>query len=322
MTLDELIDRHLARLRGEVGVSPHTAAAYADDLARFARFAAERFAIVDAARVTRELVLCFQAEEAERGIGARTQARRLSALRGLYRFALVEKIVGDSPLADLRQPSQPRRLPQTLGEREVPRLLDAAAASPTPLRDRALIEVLYGAGLRVSEATGLVLEQVALEERALRVLGKGGKERLVPIGRAAARVLERYLAAERPRLARNPRRREVFLSPRGLRLTRQAVFALVRRLAARAGIETALSPHGLRHAFATHLVERGADLRVVQTLLGHANIATTEVYTHLSRAHLSKVHAANHPRARERPAAGGRGRAGREPGVRCEDGEV
>ncbi|HZR83113.1 MAG TPA: tyrosine recombinase [Candidatus Binatia bacterium] len=298
VSLDELVDRHLARLRAEVGVSPHTAAAYADDLARFARFANERFRIADSGRVTRELVLAFQAAEAERGISARTQARRLSALRGLFKFAVAERQMAESPLADLRQPRQPRRLPAALSTRDVERLLAAADAGPTPLRDRALLEVLYGAGIRVSEATGLTLDRLLLDERALRVHGKGDKERLVPLGRPACRALATYLEHERPRLAREARRREVFLSGRGGRFTRQAVFALVRRVARRAGVEIALSPHGLRHAFATHLVERGADLRVVQTLLGHASIATTEVYTHVSRAHLARVHAAHHPRAR------------------------
>jgi integrase/recombinase XerD len=296
--LDALIDRFLARLRGEVGVSPNTYAAYAADLARFAAFARARFSVTDASRVSRELVLAFQAAEAERGIGPRSQARRLSALRGLFRFAVGDGIAADNPVADVRQPRLPRRLPATLVEGDVPRLLAAAAQSATPLRDVALLEVLYGAGLRVSEAIALRTDTVFLDERAVRVLGKGDKERVVPLGRPACRALAAYLEHERPRLAGTRRAREVFLSPRGARLTRQAVFALVRRLAARAGVEVTLSPHGLRHAFATHLVERGADLRVVQTLLGHANIATTEIYTHLSRAHLRRVHAAHHPRER------------------------
>ena len=312
MPLDELIDRFLARLRGELGVSPHTHAAYADDFARFAAFVRARLGIEDARRVTREVVLAFQAAEAERGVGARSQARRLSALRGLFRFALEEKILPDNPVADLRQPRLPRRLPSTLGERDVPLLLDAAAATATPLRDVALLEVLYGAGLRVSEAISLRLDAIFLAERSLRVLGKGDKERVVPLGRLACVALERYVEHERPRLVASRRCPEVFVSPRGRKLSRQAVFALIRRLADRAGIEVPLSPHGLRHAFATHLVERGADLRVVQTLLGHANISTTEVYTHLSRAHLRQVHAAHHPR--ERAATRGRRRTTREDG--------
>lgn len=306
VSIDGLVERHLARLRGEVGVSPHTVAAYGDDLARFAAFAATAFGVTAAERISRELVLAFQAAEAERGIGARTQARRLSALRGLCRFAVAESVLPESPLADLRQPRQPRRLPATLGGGEIERMLLAADRGPTPLRDRALLEVLYGAGIRVSEAVGLTVERFLVRERALRVRGKGDKERLVPLGRPACRAVTAYLDGERSRLLRDPRRREVFLSTRGTRLTRQAVFALVRRIAARAGLDAAPSPHGLRHAFATHLVERGADLRVVQTLLGHASIATTEVYTHVSRAHLARVHDAHHPRSRRRASAPGR----------------
>jgi integrase/recombinase XerD len=295
--IDEAIDHHLARLRGEVGVSPHTYAAYADDLARFAGFASAQFGVTDLASVGRELIFCFQAAEAERGIGARTQARRLSALRGLFRYAVDEGLVRDNPLDDVHQPRQPRRLPSTPGFGDVEKLLVAADATPTPMRDRALVEVLYGGGLRVSELIGLTLDLVFLKERALRVLGKGDKERIVPLGRPACRALTSYLRFERPRLA-GAGCRFLFVSPRGGRLTRQAVFALVRRLAARAGLEIELSPHGLRHAFATHLVERGADLRVVQTLLGHASITTTEIYTHVSRAHLAKVYTEHHPRER------------------------
>lgn len=308
MELDRLIDRHLARLRGEVGVSPHTYRAYADDLARFARFAHEEFAVDSAERVGRELVLCFQAAETERGIGARTQARRLSALRGLFRFAVAEGLLDESPLADLRQPRQRRRLPSTLSENEVVRLLDAADRTPTPCRDRALLEVLYGSGLRVSEALGLTLDRVHLSESAVRVVGKGDRERVVPLGRPAKRALERYLEYERPRLERSGPKREVFLSPRGRRMTRQAIFALVRRLAQACGLETLPSPHDLRHAFATHLVERGADLRAVQSLLGHASISTTEVYTHVSRARLREVHGKHHPRERAWSRSEGRTR--------------
>jgi integrase/recombinase XerD len=254
--------------------------------------------VTRAERVSRELVLCFQAAEAERGIGARTQARRLSALRGAFRFAVASGVVSESPLADLRQPRQRRRLPWTLSEAETERLLDAADRTRTPMRDRALLEVLYGSGLRVSEALGLTIDAVHLVEGALRVVGKGDKERVVPLGRPAKRAIERYLESERPRLETSGRRRQVFLSPRGRPLTRQAVLALVRRLALAAGLERAPSPHGLRHAFATHLVERGADLRSVQSLLGHASISTTEVYTHVSRAHLRDVHQLHHPRER------------------------
>ncbi|MFP6662988.1 MAG: tyrosine recombinase [Deltaproteobacteria bacterium] len=298
MILDEAITRHLAWLRAEKGVSPHTIAAYTTDYARFAAFAAEEFSIDELARVTRELVISFQQHEAERGIGARTQSRRLSSLRGLFRHAQEEKWVVDNPLADIRQPRQPRRLPHILSAEDVEKLLDVALRTPTPLRDLALLEVLYGGGLRVSEATSLTLDRLMLEDKALRVIGKGERERIVPLGRPACIALRRYMEAERPRLLTKGRTDTVFLSPRGRGLTRQAVFALIRRLAERAGLDQAPSPHDLRHAFATHLVEHGADLRAVQTLLGHANISTTEVYTHVSRSHLSRMHHEHHPRER------------------------
>ena len=298
MDLDRLIDRHLARLKTEVGISRHTYRAYADDLARFARFAQEEFSISAVDRVDRELVLCFQASEQERGVGARTQARRLSALRGLFRFAVAEHVVSDSPLADVRQPGQRRRLPRVLGEKDVDRILEACDRTRTPMRDRALLEVLYGSGLRVTEAISLTCDCVHLAESALRVFGKGARERVLPLGRPARRALERYLEGERGRLQLAGPQREVFLSPRGRPMTRQAIFALVRRLSESAGLEVAPSPHDLRHAFATHLVERGADLRAVQSLLGHASISTTEVYTHVSRNRLQTVHSKHHPRER------------------------
>jgi len=274
MTLEDATARHLAFLRAEKGASPHTISAYATDFSRFLAFASETYAIEDLERVSRELMISFQQAEATRGVGARTQARRLSSLRGLFRHALEEKWLDQNPLADIRQPRQPRKLPRIRG------------------------------GLRVSEAISLTLDRLHLPQKALRVVGKGDRERMVPLGQPACQAMERYLEGERSKLLRKGRRDEVFLSPRGSGLTRQAVFALIRRLAARAGLDEAPSPHDLRHAFATHLVEHGADLRAVQTLLGHANISTTEVYTHVSRSHLSRMHEAHHPRERENFGAG------------------
>ncbi len=312
MHFEALVDRWLSRLALEVGAAPRTREAYAGDLRTFGAFlVAQMGDKVEIERIGRETVLGFQAWEASRGIGARTQARRLSTLRGLWRFGQAEGVLHDDPLAEIRQPRLPRRLPGVLAPAQVEGLIEACAQSPTPQRDRALLEVLYGSGLRVSEAVDLRLDQLYLRERALRVRGKGEKERLVPLGRAARGALAVYLDGERARFVRTGRVDRVFVSARGHGLTRQAVFALVRRLAARAGIEPAPSPHGLRHAFATHLVEGGADLRAVQTLLGHANIATTEVYTHLSRAHLARVHEAHHPRDRKAGPRRGR-KAGQE----------
>jgi len=306
MTLEDAVARHLAFLRAEKGVSPHTISAYSTDFSRFSAFAAETYGIEDLDRVSRELMISFQQAEADRGVGARTQARRLSSLRGLFRYAFEEKWLEENPLADLRQPRQPRKLPRVLSAEDVELMLEACARTPTPFRDLAILEVLYGGGLRVSEMISLTLDRLHLSQKALRVVGKGDRERMVPLGKPACQALTRYLEAERPGLLRKGRRDQVFLSPRGAGLTRQAVFALIRRIAARAGIEETPSPHDLRHAFATHLVEHGADLRAVQTLLGHANISTTEVYTHVSRSHLSRMHEAHHPRERDSGRSDGR----------------
>jgi integrase/recombinase XerD len=304
MTLEDAVGRHLAFLRAEKGASPHTISAYATDFARFLSYASETYEIEDLDRVSRELMISFQQAETTRGVGARTQARRLSSLRGLFRYALEEKWVDQNPLADIRQPRQPRKLPRVLSAEDVEAMLEVCARTPTPFRDLAILEVLYGGGLRVSEAIFLTLDRLHLTQKALRVVGKGDRERMVPLGKPACQALKRYLDVERPKLLRKGRRDEVFLSARGAGLTRQAVFALIRRLAARAGLDDAPSPHDLRHAFATHLVEHGADLRAVQTLLGHANISTTEVYTHVSRSHLSRMHEEHHPRARQSVGAG------------------
>ena len=311
MTLEEAVSRHLAWLRTERGVSPHTVAAYSTDYARFARFAAEEFGVEDLDRVSRELVIAFQQRQADEGIGPRTQARRHSALRGLFRHGTEERWLEENPVADLRRPRQPRKLPRVLSAADVEAMLEAAVRTGTPLRDLALLEVLYGAGLRVGEATSMTLDRVLLRERAVRVVGKGDRERIVPLGKPACLALERYLESERPKLLVRGRTDAVFLSPRGGALTRQAIFALIRRLAERAGLRQTPSPHDLRHAFATHLVERGADLRAVQSLLGHASISTTEVYTHVSRSHLNRMHEAHHPRERARQRSRG-GRGGKE----------
>ncbi len=306
MTLEDAVARHLAFLRAEKGVSPHTISAYSTDFSRFLAFASETYGIEDLDRVSRELMISFQQAEANRGVGARTQARRLSSLRGLFRHAFEEKWLAENPLADLRQPRQPRKLPRVLSAEDVELMLEVCARTPTPFRDLAILEVLYGGGLRVSEMISLTLDRLHLSQKALRVVGKGDRERMVPLGKPACQALTRYLEAERPGLLRKGRRDQVFLSPRGSGLSRQAVFALIRRIAARAGIEQTPSPHDLRHAFATHLVEHGADLRAVQTLLGHANISTTEVYTHVSRSHLSRMHEAHHPRERASGRSDGR----------------
>ncbi|HEX6130240.1 MAG TPA: tyrosine recombinase, partial [Actinomycetota bacterium] len=221
------------------------------------------------------------------------------AVRSFHRFLAREGLAEDDPAADVRRPRLPRSLPKALTLEEVERLLDAPDdATPIGLRDRAILELLYGAGLRISELTGLDVDDVDLDEGAARVLGKGGKEREVPVGRHAREALAAYLTRARPALATARSRAALFLNARGGRLTRQSCARILAGHVAAAGIERRVTLHGLRHSFATHLLEGGADVRVVQELLGHASVATTQVYTLVTREHLREVYDTSHPRAR------------------------
>ena len=240
----------------------------------------------------------YLAELRARGLAPATVARRLAALRSFYRHLVLVGARGDNPAAELRPPRRQRHLPHPLSPAEAERLIEAAAGvTPRDLRDRALVELLYGAGLRVSEATGLERAGVDLESRIVRCLGKGDKERIVPIGRQAVDALTRYLARGRPYLERRPRP-ELFLNARGGGLTRAGAFLILRRLAEVAGLEPQrIHPHLLRHSFATHLLEGGADLRSVQEMLGHVDIGTTQIYTHIDKDRLKVIHKRFHPRA-------------------------
>ncbi len=234
-----------------------------------------------------------------RGLASATVARRLAALRSFYRHLVLIGARGDNPAAELRPPRRQRHLPHPLSPAEAERLIEAAnGIKPRDLRDRALVELLYGAGLRVSEAVGLERAGLDLDNRIVRCLGKGDKERIVPIGRRAADALTRYLARGRPFLERRPRP-ELFLNARGGGLTRAGAFLILRRLAEVAGLEPGrIHPHLLRHSFATHLLEGGADLRSVQEMLGHADLSTTELYTHVSDKRRRETYFSAHPHAR------------------------
>ena len=229
---------------------------------------------------------------------ATSVARRLSTLRRFYRLQLERATVREDPTARVRSPKQPRRLPKLLSEAQVEALLAAPATETTlGLRDRAMLETLYATGLRVSELVGLRMAQVSLDMGVVRVVGKGSKERLVPLGDEAVEWLQRYVKEARPTLAGERKSECVFLTNRHTPLTRQAFWALIKRYALKSAIApAALSPHVLRHAFATHLLNHGADLRVVQLLLGHADITTTTIYTHVARERLKQLHAQHHPR--------------------------
>ncbi|MGH3065017.1 MAG: tyrosine recombinase [Gaiellaceae bacterium] len=235
------------------------------------------------------------------GLAGSTIARRVSAVRSYFRHLVLIGAATKNPAASLKLPRRARTLPRALSPAETERLIDAAGGSgPRSLRDRALVELLYGAGLRVSEAVGLEKGSVALEERVVRVLGKGDKERLVPLGRPAAEAVRKYLALGRPHLDRRYRP-ELFLNARGGPLTRAGAFLILRKLADRAGLEHGrVHPHLLRHSFATHLLEGGADLRSVQEMLGHADLGTTERYTHVSDRRRREVYFDAHPHARRR----------------------
>jgi integrase/recombinase XerD len=227
----------------------------------------------------------------------RTVSRRLSALRRFYRYLIRENIVAKDPTSALKAPRLGRRLPRSLSETDVEALLHAPhTQSVLGLRDRTMLEVLYATGLRVSELVGMTLSEINQQQGVVRVIGKGGKERLVPFGETAQIWVERYLREARGELVRRQMSEVVFPSTRGGAMTRQAFWYAIKKYARRAGIDSSLSPHTLRHAFATHLLNHGADLRVVQMLLGHSDISTTQIYTHVAAQRLKDLHAQHHPR--------------------------
>jgi site-specific recombinase XerD len=277
--------------------SPRTVDAYRRDLAALSGWMGR-----PATTASTEDLERYLAELRAAGRSPSTIARRVAAVRALFRHQVLLGHRDDNPAADVALPRRTRRLPRTLSPAEAERLLEAASATdPRSLRDRALAELLYGAGLRVSEAVGLDRASVDLEGRFVRCTGKGGKERVVPIGRPAAEALRRYLANGRPHLDRK-HRAELFLNAQGGALTRAGVFLILRQLAKRAGLEPErVHPHLLRHSFATHMLEGGADLRSVQELLGHADLATTELYTHVSDRRRRETYYSSHPHARRRP---------------------
>ncbi len=274
--------------------SPRTVDAYRRDLAALATFRGG-----PAGDATLEELERWVAEMRAKGLSASTIARRVSAVRAYFRHLVLLGARSENPAAALPLPKRARKLPRVLSPGETERLIDAATGStPRHLRDRALVELLYGAGLRVSEAVGLEKGGIDLDARVVRVVGKGGKERLVPLGRPAAEAVRRYLALGRPHLDRRYRP-ELFLNARGGPLTRAGAFLILRRLAERAGLEPErVHPHLLRHSFATHLLEGGADLRSVQEMLGHADLSTTERYTHVSDRRRREVYFRAHPHAR------------------------
>jgi len=287
----------------ERGLSSHTISAYATDLTAFVRSVIDANSSSDndvkpavLLKATQSDIMHCLAIRVNDGSSARSAARLLSALRQFYAWAVRENLCSENPTALVRSPSIGRALPKTLTESQVIALLKAPVTSEDiGLRDRAMLEVLYGCGLRVSELVSLSIDQVNVQQGVLRVWGKGRKERLVPIGDAAVHWVETYLARARPALKRGLCD-DLFLSTRGKAMTRQSFWYRIRAHALTAGISTDISPHTLRHAFATHLVNHDADLRVVQMLLGHSSLSTTQIYTHVATERLKSLHSSHHPR--------------------------
>lgn len=276
------------------GLSEHTLAAYRSDLHQFQSYLEQQgCTLAGAGQAHLEAYLAAQLAA---GRSRRTQARFLSAARKLYRYLQHQGVRTDNPCERLATPQQGRHLPGTLTEQEVELLLAAPAVrDPLGLRDKAMLEMLYATGLRVSELVGLQLSELGLRQGVVRVLGKGDKERLVPFGEEALHWLERYLQHSRPVLSPQPKE-VVFVSRRGQQMTRQTFWHRVRHYANQAGLRREISPHKLRHAFATHLLNHGADLRALQMLLGHSDITTTQIYTQVARLRLQQLHQAHHPR--------------------------
>ena len=300
------IDEFLAYLRVERGASENTVAAYHRDLVGWCAWLQRACNLADLRQVTRPDVEAYAAHLHLEGRAASSVERALSAIKGLHRFLYAEGISPGLPTSDVRLPKKPDRLPDVISIEQAGDLLDQAfPADATGLRDRAMLEVLYGCGLRVSELTGLDLGEVYFDEGFLRVLGKGSKERLVPLVGTASTALHAYIAQGRPSLAARGAgatqadSAAVFLNARGTRISRQSVFRIVERRGVAVGI-AGLHPHTLRHSFATHMLSGGADLRVVQEILGHSDIATTQIYTHVDREHIREEYYLAHPRAHAR----------------------
>ena len=292
---EALLERFLDTLWMEQGLSDHTLAAYRSDLKGAAVFLQRQAKTLTGAQ--RQDLLAYLTQRVKAGARPRTTARLLSSLRRFYHYLVREGRLQADPSAQIAAPKLGRPLPKSLTEHEVESLLETPDVKQVlGLRDRAMLELLYASGLRVSESIALPVSQLNLRQGVLRVVGKGNKERLVPLGEEAADWLERYLNEARPSLLRGRISDALFVTQRGTAMTRQAFWHLIKRYARQAGIRTNLSPHGLRHSFATHLLNHGADLRVLQMLLGHSNLSTTQIYTHVARERLKGVHAAHHPR--------------------------
>jgi integrase/recombinase XerD len=294
-TISDHIHDYLAHLTVERNLSPRTVESYGRDLMQFSQWLAGK--VEDPAAIERATIRSYLGMRRDHGLSERSAARALSALRGWFRFLVATGVLAENPTTNVSSPALWRTVPHTLSGDEIEALLAAPDTSrPIGLRDRAMLETLYATGLRVSELIGLTVDRLRLDPGFVIVIGKREKERLVPIGQTAMRWLEEYVRNARPRLD-TQRRRELFVNHRGGRLTRQGFWKILRGYGLKAGIRSQLSPHVVRHSFATHLVEHGADLRSVQMMLGHSSLTTTEIYTHVARERLRRLYDEKHPRA-------------------------
>lgn len=290
------LDQYQTFLVVEKGLSRRTVAAYAADLIRFGRFLEKQGApkVVD---IDAGLILSYLIRLRDQGLQARSRARHLVSLRGFFAFLANEGIIPRNPAVTIDLPKTVRHLPDVLSIADVEALIAAPDRDkPEGLRDVAMIELLYGAGLRVSELIGLEMNRINLEAGFIRVLGKGAKERVVPVGRAATRAVRDYLAHARPLMLKQRSSPFLFVTRRGSAMTRQSFWNLIGRYGRQANLKKRITPHSLRHSFATHLLEGGADLRAVQMMLGHVDIATTQIYTHVAQRQLVEAHRKYHPR--------------------------
>jgi integrase/recombinase XerD len=292
----DAVREFFAALQTERGASPHTLVAYRRDLAGFTAFLGRRRREVATARV--DDLSDYLEDLRRRGLGARSAARHLSAVRGFYRFLLASGEIRRDPTEHFESPRPPRRLPRTLSIDDAGALVESPDLSASEgLRDRAMLELLYAAGLRASECLALTLEDLNVTAGYVTATGKGSRQRLVPVGAQALRWVERYVSTSRPGVVRRSDPGILFHNRYGRPLSRQSLWSVIKRAARRAGLRSAVSPHTLRHSFASHLLERGADLRSVQAMLGHADIATTQIYTHLPSSAVRAMYRKFHPRA-------------------------
>jgi len=296
--MQDLIGDFINYLSVERGLAANTLESYGRDLRQYAEFLRGSLRLVSLRDASRANIISYLLQMEKQGKSPATIARRLAALKSFYQFLVRESIVERDPTANLESPKLDRRLPKVLSVSEVETLLEQPRLNATGgIRDKAMLELLYATGIRVSELVSLKVSDVNLEMRYVRCLGKGGKERLVPIGTIACRAVADYLTRSRPKLVKDHNERSLFVNHHGKKMTRQGFWKIVKKYAAQAGIRKSITPHTLRHSFATHLLENGADVRSVQEMLGHADISTTQIYTHVNRRRLREEYKSSHPRA-------------------------